>query len=171
MKYFRITALVLTALFAINGASAQGLENKISVKHPDFSGKWQLDRSNSVQRDSFILPVFGLVITIEQGPAAIRFKYSAVLPIDIGEKIPDEELTLFTDGRGDKYPEGVMKVATTTSWQGNKLLITHRNKADVIVGYERYEISANGRTLKSVWLRPDGSIDSSAESTTFQRID
>ena len=172
MSIKTITYCVLfISLFAINVA-AQGLETKIKVYRPDYSGTWKLNESKSkFTSDQSQRPdkVSHLMI-IEQNLPAI----SITIKVQ-NDTSNNASYTLYTDERGDDYPtlREYLSETSTSKWVNNNLVVTYVGEVDFtkrILGTKEYVLSKDGNTLTETFTPNLDSLIENEEVKQFRKM-
>lgn len=162
-KYFLFCACLTVLLWAVSGYS-QGLQNEIKVSpglqtdikvvKPDFSGKWKLNLEKSRWRrqtsPSRRPAEMSWILVIEQKLPAIVITVRSQRGTSDDANFFGGRFTLYSDGRGDECIEDSRGIASTTRWQGSKLITTDYNREDgpdQVDSIEEFELSADGNTL------------------------
>jgi hypothetical protein len=137
---------------------AQRLETQIKIYQPDYSGTWKLnpEKSRGLEKNDAKEPKLSHLWVIEQKLPAIGITVKMQRGTATDENFFGGKLTLWTDGRGDEYIEGVEAFPSVSGWKNNKLTVTHYSPGGSvgnitapkqITSIEEYDLSAEGKTL------------------------
>lgn len=137
---------------------AQRLETQIRIYRPDYSGTWKLnvEKSRGLERANAKEPKLSHIWVIEQKLPAIEIIVKQQRGTGTDENFFGGKLTLWTDGRGDEYIEGVEAFPSISEWKNNKLTVTHYSLGGSVgnisapkqtTSIEEYDLSADGKTL------------------------
>lgn len=159
MKKQTLLNLFLFIFFCAVSVAAQRLETEIKIQRPDFSGTWKLNVNKSQGLDKPFgrdADLISLMI-IEQKLPSIAITLKLQRGVGADENFFGGKLTLYTDGRGDEYIEGVYPDSSATKWEGNKLIVTHYSKSktvpEQVSSIQEYELSSDGKRLINTWKR------------------
>jgi hypothetical protein len=152
LNLFLFTFLCAAPVFA------QRLDTQIRIYRPDYSGTWKLNsgKSRGLEKNDAKEPKLSHIWVIEQKLPAIGITVKQQRGIEADENFFGGKLTLWTDGRGDEYIEGVEAFPSVSEWKNNKLTVTHYspggNTGNVsapkqITSIQEYDLSADGKTL------------------------
>lgn len=151
---------------------AQGLETAIKIQRPDYSGTWKLNvqRSSGLEKPSKKDAEFSHLMVIEQKLPAIGITLKRQRGSGADENFFGGKLTLYTDGRGDEYVEGIYSDPSVSEWKNNKLTVTHYSNGDSkqVTSIEEYDLSADGKTLTNVWKQTSFRYVADKQKGTFK---
>lgn len=151
-KQILLNLFLFTCLCAAQ-VSAQRLETQIKIYRPDYSGTWKLnvEKSRGFKKNGTKEDSLSHLMVIEQKLPAIGITVKQQRGTGADENFFGGKLTLWTDGRGDEYIDGIAAEPSVSEWKNNKLTVTHytlgENAEKQITSIQEYDLSADGKTL------------------------
>ncbi len=159
MKKQTWLTLFLFTFLCVFTCFGQRLETQIKIQRPDYSGTWKFnaEKSRGLEKSRPKDTGLSYLMIIEQNLPAIGITVKQQRGTGADENFFGGKLTLWTDGRGDEYVEGIHSEPSVSGWKNNKLTVTHysfvKTEPKQITSIEEYELSADGKTLTNTWKR------------------